>query len=245
MAKQLSSHLKTKAARPVVCLVHGDVREAHNRFLERLSSYWLPDFLKNGSGVRPQVLEIPNGDSPQMFWSKIGKEMGEGHPITKEEVWPYVAHHVEPLMFVLNLRMRETAARCESVVNSLLRFCQEDWDDLPAGRFVIFFVCVKYEEMGWMEFKKKALQTNLQQMLTRLADDQPHKDDSIKFSDYPKVTGFVLPELEAIKETHVDEWSQKHFPLPDKKIRDLLKNGSLPMEEFAEEVKKLINPTNK
>lgn len=240
---KLESHLKTQATRPVVCLVHGDVREAHKEFMDRLQE-WLPGVLKTGSGVKRHVLDVPSDNSTQAFWGKIGKWM-DGYPVTKEDVWPHIAHHAEPLMFVLNLRMREAAARCESVINSLLKFCDTDWDDLPAGRFVIFFVCVKYEQMGWAEFKKKSLQSDLQKMLTRLAKDESQEDDGIRLSSYTRVTGVVLPELGSIRETHVDEWSQQYYHLPDHKIRDLFKQGSMPMESFAEELEKLMNDSSK
>lgn len=243
LAMNLTGHLKTKATRPVVCLVHGDVREAHKEFMDRLQQ-WLKGFLKTGSGVKRHVLDTPSDGSPQAFWGKIGKVM-KGYPVTKEEVWPHIAHHAEPLMFVLNLRMREAAARCESVISSLLKFCDNDWDDLPAGRFVIFFVCVKYEQIGWMEFKKKSLQSNLQKMLSRLEKDQKFENDSIRPFEYTKLTGFVLPKLESIRETHVDEWSQKHYPLPDHKIRALFQHGSIPMELLAEELEKLMDDSNK
>lgn len=239
----LESHLKSNAARPVVCLVHGDVREAHKEFMDRLQE-WLKGILKTGSGVRRHVLDVPTDNSTEAFWGKIGKVM-EGYPVTKDDVWPHIARHAEPLMFVLNLRMRESAARCESVVNSLLEFCDKNWDDLPGGRFVSFFVCVKYEQMGWAEFKKKSLQANLQRMLTRLAEGKPQENDGIRLSNYPNVTGVVLPELGSILETHVDEWSQQYYSLPDHKIRALFQRGSIPMELLAEELEKLMNDSNK
>lgn len=240
LAKTLTPHLKTKAARPVICLVHGDVREAHSEFLDRLKNIWLPDFLKTGSGARKHVIEAPNDED---FWGKIGKVM-DGYPVTKEDVWPFIAHHSEPLMFVLNLRMREDAAYSEAVIKSLLKFCHA-WDDLPASRFVIFFVCVKYDSFSLLEFKKKSLQNNLRQNLKRLETGEPQKDDGIKLSDFPKVTGVVLPELESIRETHVDVWSQQYHPLPDHKIRALFKDGSIPMELLAEKLEKLMSSSDK
>ncbi|MGH9802131.1 MAG: TIR domain-containing protein [Blastocatellia bacterium] len=124
LGKQLRQHLKAKNSRPVICLVHGDVREAHSEFLDRLKSIWLPDFLKTDSGVKKHVIETPGNASSQAFWGKIGKVLAQDYPDTQEDVWPYIARHAEPLMLILNLRSSEvggTLRRVDQIITELLQ----------------------------------------------------------------------------------------------------------------------------
>ncbi len=236
----LRQHQLAKNTRPIVCLVHGDEREAHDEFLKRINHSLLPTLLRtNGSG-KHHVIEAPRRVE---FWSRVADAMIGDGSATQEEIWHRIARHEEPLMFSLSLPTDEFGERCEELIESLLAFCNK-WDHLPAGRAVIHCICLKYgsaENIGWLDFKKK----KRQQLDNRLRE----KLGGMDFSKYPNLTGIVLPELKAIRRSDVHLWSQRHYPLADKEIRALFEqkdlcndDGHIPMETLAEKlIEKLKN----
>ena len=108
-------------------------------------------------------------------------------------------------------------------------------------------VCVKYQrfgKVGLFDFRKKRLR-QLNERLRELAS-RPI------FLSYPNVSGFVLPELQAIKRSDVESWSRSDLVrefcrLHEREIRAWFEHeelcndeGRIPMELLADKLRPLI-----
>lgn len=227
----LVQHQQSKNTRPIVCFVHGEEREAHDEFLERVNGHLLPKLL--GADVRGKLhdIEVPRRDFKRRYWQRIGDVIGA---VAEQEIWNRIVRHDEPLLFRLSLDTGEFGDYSEELIESLMEFCAE-WKDLPAGRTVIHCVCLKYgskDNTGWLDFKKKKrlqVDDRLREKLATMAS-----------SEHDKLTGIVLPELEAIRRHWAEVWSKRHCPTLTDDVAALFeqkhlcnRDGHIPMKTFA------------
>lgn len=235
----LVQHQQSKNTRPIVCFVHGEEREAHDKFLERVNGNLLPILL--GTGVKGELhdIEVPRRDFNRKYWQRIGDVFGA---IARQEIWNRMIRHDKPLLFRLSLDTGEFGDYCEELIESLMEFCGE-WEDLPAGRTVIHCVCLKYtskESTGWLDFKKKKR--------LQVDDRLRNKLAAIESSEHAKLTNIVLPELEAIRRHWAEVWSKRHFPTLTDDVAALFeqkhlcnRDGHIPMKTFAKAVAEKLN----
>jgi len=249
LASHLRRHQQEKSTRPLLCLIHGDEFECHGEFLERLRYKSLPKFLDleaKQMSVKEYPLARPPRAGPQAFWPCLGDALLQDSSATQEEIWQFISRHEEPMMLSLHLLTEDFEECGETLLTSLAEFC-ERWPDLPPGRGVMLCVCVKYQRFGkagLFDFRKKRLR-QLNERLRELAG-RP------MFSSYPNVSGFVLPELQAIKRSDVESWSRSDLVrefcrLHDREIRAWFEHqelcneqGRIPMELLADKLRPLI-----
>lgn len=250
LAAHLRRHQQQQNTRPLLCVIHGDEFECHGEFLERLRYKSLPKFLdleaKQMSVKEYPLSRPPRRAGPQAFWAVLGDALLQDGSATEEEIWQFISRHQEPMMLSLHLLTEDFEESGETLVSDFAGFCNA-WPDLPPGRSVLFCVCLKYQRFGnagFFDFKKK----RLRQLNERLRGQV----GQMSFSGYPNLSGFVLPELQAIKRSDVESWSRSEqvrefCRLHEREIRSWFEHeelcndeGRIPMELLAEKLKPLI-----
>lgn len=235
----LVQHQQSKNTRPIVCFVHGEEREAHDKFLERVNGLLLPKLL--GTGVKGDLhdIEVPRRDFERKYWQRIGDAIGA---VAEQEIWNRIVRHEKPLLFRLSLDTDEFGDYCEELIESLMAFCGKR-EELPAGRTVIHCVCLKYgskDNTGWLDFKKKKR--------LQVDDRLRQKLAAMESSEHAKLTSIVLPELKAIQPNWAEVWSKRHFPMLTDDVAALFeqeqlcnRDGHIPMKTFAKAVAEKLN----
>jgi hypothetical protein len=241
LAKTVRLHQQERGLRPLVCIIHGDDLECHDKYLERMRYRSLRKFF-NLEARRMEVKEyslppLRRALSAGAFWACLGQALFDDSSAAQSDIWQFIAHHEEPMMLVLELLTEDFVESGESLLNSVIDFCGA-WLDLPPGRAVILCVSLKYQRFGkagLFDFKKKKLR-QLNQSLRGLMK-------SLALQSRAGVSVAVLPELEAIPRGDVERWkrSQQVRGLPDSQIRAWYEQTDrIPMEDLAEKLKPFI-----
>ncbi|MGH8693883.1 MAG: TIR domain-containing protein [Burkholderiales bacterium] len=247
----LRHHRQTRPRRPVVCIVHGDERESHGWFLERLRYHSLPKFLDlelRRMSVKDKPMRLPRrAGGPNAFWSNLGDALLGNTAASPDEIFDFIARHEEPLMISLDLLTDDFEGIGDGLLTAFFDFCNQ-WPDLPANRTVLHCVCLKYRRYGhagWFDFKTRKLR--------QLNDRLRAFVEAMDFSRHAGVSGIVLPELRAIPRGDVEAWSRhdevrEFCRIEEHEIRALYerrdlcnRDGHIAMESLAEELKQMMN----
>lgn len=211
-------HYQTKnSGRPILCVIHGDELECHGDFLWRLRYKSLPKFLDlelKQMSVKEYELPLPRRISDQAFRASLGEALLGDSSASREEIWQFVSQHQEPMMISLHLMSADIEEGGESLIHSFLEFCA-NWPDLPAGRWLLYCLCLKYQrggKAGFFDFLKKNKRQQLNERLRK-------QIEGMEFSKPSNVFGVVLPELQAITRRDVEWWSRNICHIPEKEIR--------------------------
>lgn len=250
LASHLRRHQQQKNTRPLLCVIHGDEYECHGWFLERLLHKSLPKFLDlelRQMSVREHPLsQLPRTNNLQAFWVMLGNALLGDSSATEEEIWQFISRHEEPMLLSLHPLTEDFEESGETLLQSLAEFCN-NWPDLPPGRCVIICVCLKYQrfdKIGLFDFRKKRLRQLNERLRAQISQ--------MTFSAYPNISGFVLPELQAIKRSDVESWSRsdqvrEFCRLHEREIRAWFEHeelcndqGRIPMELLADKLKSFI-----
>ncbi len=239
LGESLLEYQTSKSGRPIVCLIHGDELECHGDFLWRLRYKSLPKFLDlepKQMSVKDCELPLPRRISDQAFRASLGEALLGDSSASREEIWQFVSQHQEPLMVSLHLMTSEFEECGESLINSFLEFCG-NWPDLPAGRWMLYFLCLKYQrpvKAGMFDFLKKNKRQQLNQRLRKQLE-------TMEMSNHSNVFGVVLPELQAISRRDVEWWSRNICHIPEKEIRSWFADETaISMEDLAGKLKQFV-----
>ncbi len=245
----LREHRQMRSRRPVICIVHGDERESHGWFLERLRYHSLPKFLDLESrrmSVKDKPMRLPRrAGSHSVFWSNLGDALLGNTAASPDEVFDFISHHEEPLMISLDLLTEDFEESGDGLLTAFFEFCNH-WRDLPVGRTVIYCVCLKYQRLDHAGFWKKRKLRQTEDRLRAFVE-------TMDFSRHANVSGIVLPELRAIPRGDVVAWSRhdevrEYCRIEEREMRALYDrkdlcnaDGRIAMELLAEELKQMVN----
>ncbi|MFN0086107.1 MAG: TIR domain-containing protein [Blastocatellia bacterium] len=245
----LRAHLATRPRRPFVCLIHGDEREEHGWFLDRLRAHWLPATLSH-LGVKADPLpEIPwtlphYVNRHEGFWEDLGQAVLGTSAALPREIHAALAVNA-PLMLRSEVLTEALEQSGDELLKSYLEFCDR-WEDLPHGRAILHFVCLEYHSPAnkgyWERRRFRKRNEELRDFVSR----------GIDFSQYGRLSGIVLPELRGIPRNDVVDWSRldlvrRRRRIEEREIRALYENkklcnedGHIPMELLGKELKRLL-----
>jgi hypothetical protein len=249
----LELHQKHRALRPMVCLIHGAENEAHSEFLDLLQHRKLPKLLNldKVSIADCEWMPHPNILSKrESLWRNLGDQLIPGGASSAEEALNFISHYEQPLMICTRWKTESFERRGEKMIGDMLQFWN-DWPDLPPGRVLINFVCIKYQFFGGKglfhyfsrERKLHQLNEQLRGLMARLSEP------SLQAQTYPNLSAIVLSELQAITSDVAEAWThndevEKFCCIHERQIRNLYKkrgNKPMAMDDFFLEIDGLIN----
>ncbi|MDX2031337.1 MAG: TIR domain-containing protein [Blastocatellia bacterium] len=245
----LRAHLETRPRRPFVCLIHGDEREEHGWFLDRLREHWLPATLSH-LGVKVDPLPEIHWTLPHSvnrhegFWEDLGQAaLGTSAALPREIHTALAAGAPQILRAEILIEKLEQSG--EELLKRYLEFCDR-WDDLPPGRAVIHFVSLKYHSLANKRFwERRRLRGRNEELRAFVAQ-------KIDFSQYGRLSGIALPELRSIPRNDVVDWSRsepvrRRRRIEEREIRALYErkdlcneDGHIPMDLLGTELKRLL-----
>jgi hypothetical protein len=137
--------------RPMVFVVHGDDRQAHDKFRERLSSIVLPRLLAAGEStvpITPYHLTWPVGASESKQTRRmLRRNLSErvlGRPDAEEaDIQRHLARHPAPVMLYTYYRADDWNQSGRQSVACFLDLWKQ-WPELAHGQRLVVFLFVKY-----------------------------------------------------------------------------------------------------
>lgn len=252
LGKALLRHQATMVRRPFVFVIHGDEKECHSEFLERLRDVTLPRALNlesKGLSLEWYSLDwpangVPASRYPTALTSELGAKLGHKRGASVEEIVKHVAAYEKPLLITTHLFNDNFLGGGPELLAAYFKY----WDtfpDLPPGRMLISCVCIKHERFDQKGFFEKWKLQSLNKKLRNYLG-------SVDFSNYRNLSGVVLSELQAIRRSDVETWRHSQAvraicDIQEKEIRALYErvelctpDGYIRMERLADELRNLV-----
>lgn len=198
---------QTKEGRPLICLIHGNEAEAHDRFLERLERVSIAKLLERNPAettVKRYSLKWPPNIATGANCSEILREylsdVTSGVGSTSiPQMNKIMADLDAPVMIESLFFTEDWAYRGREITDAYLQFWN-DWPAIHPGQLLIVCLCVKYrppEQKG---------------LLGRMMSKDPNLEirkyiealDSQRFDQQYCVS----LELSAVQQQDVEEWAK-------------------------------------
>jgi hypothetical protein len=241
----LETHLRSRAQRPLLLLIHGRVDESHRAFVERMEKHDLPDIagasLAGPVRFKPLWEGLDFSLSAEAFSSRlrrlIAKEMQIRGEIAGDEA---LREHLRPDNFggiapVVLVESSELGSAAEGALRRLFEYWSA-FPDAPPRRLVAFVLCVQYQS---------AQGGFLAHWRNRRADEAVRRAVAQSGQAYrgaDRMTWKVLPELQSVKYADVKRWvSAAKGHLPDKAVRETYgEREPIPMDEAILKMEELL-----
>ncbi|MEO1622243.1 MAG: hypothetical protein AAFU53_14585, partial [Cyanobacteria bacterium J06632_3] len=219
---------RQSAQQPLLCIVHGDEWQSHDKFLERLRKVSLPRLLRlnlRQTAIKEYHLKWPASlkkldKLPARLTKNLADEVENDSFATVQEINQTFGKYPGPVLVHVHLMTQDWKRLGFGLLAKVLDYWQ-NWPALGADQTLVICVFIKYQQYGviqsankrkrwwlmnpftWLKrfFKVRQCQKlNLEiaQQLTSLNGKQ--------FGDFNRLTGVVLPKLDNLNRGHVEDW---------------------------------------
>jgi hypothetical protein len=245
--------LRPKNIRQMVCVIHGDENECHDKFLDRLEHNSLPrylDLLPQRTSVKRYYLMWPeqcrqSNDLHERLGRNLATVVRNTPDATLEEINATLAQYPGPVMLHTHLLTEEWQAFGPAAAQAYLQFWQR-WPPLAPGQFLLVCLCIKYQTKSHLGWLKRMLYGYINQgianALERLAQAPPMQTN---YTVLPRLEGIRQQDVENWVESHARQFCQEHDILAQ--VRAIFQrweketaSSAMPMERLAEELTTLL-----
>lgn len=226
LRQAIQTHQQQPQNRPLLCIIHGDEHQCHDKFLERLQKVSLPRLLKldlTQAVIKNYLLSCPSAaENPEKFDEylrhKLGEEVEHYSFASKEEINQTFCKYPYPVIIHTHLLTQNWEGKGVDSLYNLLDFWN-NWTELAINQQLIICISIKYESK---EFKierflwlwkilsflkiRKLPKCHLDYRLNETIIRQLDEISQSKFSRFENLNGVVLPELSGISRSHVEDW---------------------------------------
>ncbi|HEV7745894.1 MAG TPA: TIR domain-containing protein [Pyrinomonadaceae bacterium] len=249
----LQEHQATIPRRPFVCIVHGDEFECHSEFLERMQHTSISRSLNlTAKQLSPEEYSFPwpSPDVPpqryvKVFESNLGASLLQNSAASPDSIIKSIALNERPLLLTSNLLTENFQTSGTALFDALLNFW-DAWPDLPPGRTLINFVCLKHQHFEMLSFFQKRKMQKLEERLRTYLT-------TLDWPSHAGQYGVLLTELKAIQRSDVEDWARHPAVravrrIGENEIRALYERGEIctadgliSMEKLATELRSLLS----
>ncbi len=234
--------------KPLVCIIHGNEIECHDKFIKSLHEVTLPKMLEGTGDVQVDLtpVEWPSMEADlNMRYKKLtndiaraltGNRRAEPNDLKKELDGRIAAQMIYFMLPVAAWKDDEA-----ELIEHWLKYWSE-FPDLNAGKKLMIFLCLKYKNIVTAEdpeSKKYKIRNDVAEDFIK----------GLTFNDDSKISGLIMTELEAIEWHDIDNWIERHAPkfCDDNELRAKImkffesrKNQAVPMMELAQKLNDLL-----
>ena len=191
--------------KPLVCIIHGDEIECHDKFIKRLHEVMLPEILNEPGKVCVDLtmVEWPALKEDikmrrQILQNNISKALTGNRKANTEQIKEALNRRISPQMISFTLPV----AAWEENEAELLKFWLQYWNEFPdlhAGRKLMVFICIKYKHIA---------DNNAEGAKNYENRNKTARDfiSSLQYNKYTNIVRLTLNELEAVELKDVDMW---------------------------------------
>ena len=254
---QLIYDFKQDKNKPLVCIVHGDKSQGHDTFLERTREVFLPTRFKPDErcpiykySIRcPKYINNQN-DFNEQLRNILATEITNYSDSSVEQINEFLSNQYT--MIYINFSVEDWFQLKVDCIRFFLEFWQK-WTSMCSGQFLMVCLSIKYPTEENLSFCKRFhLKRMKRKFISKL---EQFVNSQLSYLDQIVVT--VLPELEGIRQEHVEDWLsievKKHFQ--DDSIIEHLDNqinflytkwsqqnssNAIPMNYLAKNLRKLL-----
>ena len=200
-----SKHIPQKP-KPFVIVIHGDDKQAHEAFLERIREEFLPKLLKiNTTDTSVKQIELPwPGHIPNLaaLNNALTKTLGENVLDTGasiDEIQATVAAYNCPSIIATTLLTEDWMKFKNGILNTVLNFWNA-WPALVPNQTLFIFVFIKHKLSDKSKMQEIILNMQKTKILKQL--------DECNFDVQSNIHGLILPELEDVPRSETENWAR-------------------------------------
>ncbi len=260
LAEALEKLDQQPVPKPLVVLVHGDERQCHDKFLERLQKETLPSNLGLAADQAVEGVFLPwprNCTARRQIHERLLKGLAErvlGRRTTNTDELDE-AFRPGPVLVHTHLLTRDWQPSGDETLNAFLDLWQE-WPDMVPGQRLLAFLFFKYELANTRD---GGLLSRALRVLRRGDSVEPNDQialaiEGFDFSAFDRVQELVLPRLADVERGDTENWARDAAPkvgMPSEVLvqatRDLYlrrQSKALPMEDLVEELRGMLHHHN-
>ncbi len=234
--------------KPLICIIHGNELECHNKFIERLEQVMLPDVL-NSLGNMPvelNTVEWPSMNAKTIIRYKklinnIRNVLTGDRRANMEKIKETLDKQLNPQMISFMLPVAAWEKNEDELIKKWLEYWNE-FPDLNIGKKLMVFLCIKYKDIP----DGDAVGANDFEDMNKSARDFI---GTLEYEEYTNIVGLTMEELKAIKYSDVDSWLDKHSKefCDDAELRKMVmkfyegrSNKDVPMLDLAAKLNELM-----
>jgi len=204
LKKALLGHRALAPHRPLVCLIHGDVLECHEEFMNRLYevslpkflAFWYPQRVREEAILRvtmePSVERLGGEDWEQVLWSDLALGATDNRDTPRDAVINLISRRKLAVMIEAPLFSEKLSGMPLDRLDRFFEFWNR-WQNTSEDLLIIVCLNLKYQplyEGGWRNLWRGSLNDKLRRYV-----------DELDFGRFPNVHGVCLPRLEAVSQT--------------------------------------------
>jgi hypothetical protein len=237
-----------QAPLPVVAIIHGDDKQAHDMFLMRLANEFIPKLLgmdlSNTPITRIQLPWPTHIQKIDHLSIKLAKGMSEqvlhASNASCEEVQSTLAAYNSPVIVEMHLLTDDWMKHKKGILEANLEFWNR-WPALAPRQNLFVFLCLTHKTPASNWAKRLLYNFHKKQIFTQIT--------YCAFHHYDRVIGGVLPELTNISRTETEDWARQEayeylggdLTALMSEIRTLYESlEQIPMETLAQNLKEIL-----
>lgn len=225
LGEALQLLLKQFPPHPLVCIIHGDEFQSHDKFSERLRKFSLPKLLgldPNQTVIQEYCLDWPAGlKNLDKLRERLCKNLADrvlpyNSFASLEEINATFCKSPEPIIIRTHLLTEDWQQQGFEILNKLLEFW-EKWPHLIPGQKLIICVFIKYQTKRQKSTERFSVRRIFSYFISFY---KRHRYQSInnniytqlkvittsKNQHFNRLSCIVLPELTNINIGHVENW---------------------------------------
>jgi hypothetical protein len=195
---------------PLVCIIHGEETEAHDKFLERLQKLIIPRLLPAQSeraAIQLYHLEWPpsfrtRDEMHRRLETSLSKVVLDSAVGTRQTVNDRICQSLGPIACHSHLISETWQLQRVAGLNGFIQFWNE-WPELAVDirLFVLLFVTYQINKnVGLPKLRRyRSINSEIRETLT-----------SLEFHSFDRITGVVLPELKGPTLSESADWARSN-----------------------------------
>ncbi len=225
LEKAIKKLIEKAPLSPLICIIHGDEFQSHDKFLERLHKVSLPKCLEQESIKQYHLPSPPKLKDVDEFSdylrTKLGDIVVKRSSASVEEINTYFNECCIPILIHTHL-LTEKSQKQESVIlDNLLNF----WHTWPVHNNHNLVICIfiKYQ----IKPKKRTNNSYIVRLIFRLINyfSKQYRHQKINqtiyeyietlsqsnFDKFNRLSGLVLPELTGVNRGEAEDWVRMEY----------------------------------
>jgi hypothetical protein len=219
LEKRLKNYPINENSGPLICIVHGDERQSHHVFVDRLRKRVIDSKLNPSVDCSlPWYCEDTKLDDLEShFCKELGSKLVDNRDFDNGKIHQVICEQTGPVIVRISLLTENWQSQGFCILEKLLKFWQI-FSVFPPKKGLIIFFLIKYQLKCYKTPKKfiflyliSCFMNYLRQLHYQYINKKIRKQLDIlsksEFKEFDRLIGMVLPELTAINLTHVDNWA--------------------------------------
>ncbi|WYL96100.1 MAG: hypothetical protein HEQ35_21765 [Gloeotrichia echinulata IR180] len=245
LEKNIKKLIEKAPHSPIICIIHGDEFQSHDKFLERLHTVLLPRLLGQDS-IQKYYLPSPpkfknSHELSDYLRNKLAEIVIKRNSASLEEIKAFFDKYPLPILIHTCLLTEQLQKQESETLHNLLNF----WQTLPIqiNQNLIICILIQYQIRRkkrtkesnkislFLRFVRYFFNLDRYQRVNQKISQQIELLSQSNFDQFNRLSGLVLPELTGVYRHEVEDWVRMEYTqnvigkaMADKllkKIRDL------------------------